>query len=205
MYNKCFISVWILLCSTMYSVAAQPTKPDTTINTGGWVRREIIDGDTLYIATLNTVKIKSGRVYKDPSDKDKLRRYRRYANNVRTYAEQAVILYEDLMDEKEELSKRKYRKYARQQKKMHKDELEGKLKDLYVEEGKMLIKMVERQTGKPFYEIIKESRGSISATYWQNMSKIWGLNLKEGYIIGKDPLMDEVLLDFDYGEAIWKY
>ncbi len=187
------------------SLTAQTGKPDTTVATGGWVRREIIDGDTLYIASLNTVKIRSNRLYKDPSDRDKLRRYRRYANNVRGYAEQAVSLYEDLMEEKEGKSRRQYRKYARKQKKMHKEELEAKLKDLYVEEGKMLIKMVERQTGKPFYEILKESRGSVSATYWQSMSKIWGLSLKEGYVVGKDPLMDEVLLDFDYGEAIWRY
>ncbi len=186
-------------------LTAQTGKPDTAVATGGWVRREIINGDTFYLASLNSVKIKSNRLYKDPSDRDKLRRYRRYANNVRGYAEQAVFLYEDLMEEKEGKSRRQYRKYARKQKKMHKDELEAKLKDLYVEEGKMLIKMVERQTGKPFYEILKESRGSVSATYWQSMSKIWGLSLKEGYVVGKDPLMDEVLLDFDYGEAIWRY
>ena len=203
MYYKFFCP--LILCFFAQFAQAQNTRPDTLVNTGGWVRREIIDGDTFYIATLNTVKIRSGRVFSNPSDRDKLRRYRRYANNVRGYAEQAVSLYEDLMAQKEEKTKRQYRRYARQQKKIHKEELEGKLKDLYVEEGKMLIKMVERQTGQPFYEIIKESRGTVAATYWQNMSRIWGMSLKEGYVVGKDPIMDEVLLDFDYGEAIWKY
>jgi hypothetical protein len=198
-----FIAAFAVLF--VQSLAAQNGRPDTTVATGGWVRREIIDGDTFYVASLNTVKVRSNRVFSNPSDRSKLHRYRRYANNVRGYAEQAVALYDDLMEQKDEKSRRQYRKYARQQKKLHKDELESKLKDLYVEEGKMLIKMVERQTGKPFYEILKESRGTVSATYWQGMSKVWGLNLKEGYIVGKDPIMDEVLLDFDYGDAIWRY
>lgn len=198
-----------LLMVFMGSLNAQklnyPKATDTTSMQGGWVRREIIDGDTFYLSTLRTVKVSSIRQYKDRTERDRLARYRRYAANVYPYAVQAIELYEEMEESKEDLSKRQYRKYARKQKKVFKEDFEDRLKQLYKTEGMILIKMIERQTGKPCYEIVKDARGSITAVYWQNLSKLWGFDLKHGYVVGEDPLLDEVLLDYDFGEAIWKY
>ena len=180
-------------------------KTDTLTAAGGWVGREIINGDTFYTSTLQTVKIQSNRQYKDRAERDRLARYRRYAAHVYPYAVQAIDVYEEVEDSKAEMSKRQHRKFVRKQKKELKEDFEDKLKQLYKTEGMILIKMIERQTNKSFYEIVRETRGGISATYWQNVAKVWGFDLKEGYVIGADPLLDEVLLDYDFGEAIWRY
>ena len=39
-----------------------------------------------------------------------------------------------------------------------------------------------------------------TATYWNALGKLWGYDLKEGYVPGNDLLLDDVLLDYDFGD-----
>jgi hypothetical protein len=59
-----------------------------------------------------------------------------------------------------------------------------------------MIKMIEKETGMSFYDIIKDKRNVFSAIYWQNLGKLYGYNLKDGYIKGDDRVLDVVLQDF---------
>ena len=86
-----------------------------------------------------------------------------------------------------------------------KGDLTEQMKKLTRTEGKVLIKMIERQLDKNFYDVIRETRGGFTATYWHQMGKIWDYDLKDGYRLGADGLLDEVLLDYDFGEAVWRY
>jgi hypothetical protein len=201
-----FFGLFSLFCIGVVSGQVPGAKgPDTLSSQGGWVRREIINGDTFYLSTLRTVKIAGPRQYKDRAERDRLARYRRYAANVYPYALQAIELYDEVESAKQTMNKREHKRFVRSQKKIMKEDFEEKLKKLYKTEGMILIKMIERQTNQSCYEIVRETRGPIVATYWQNMGKIWGFDLKEGYIVGADPLLDEVLLDYDFGDAIWRY
>ena len=73
------------------------------------------------------------------------------------------------------------------------------MKNLSKTEGKVLIKMIESQLDKPFYDIIKSTRGTVTAAYWNTLGKLNGYDLKQGYEVGEDPLLDDVLLDYDFG------
>ncbi len=57
---------------------------------------------------------------------------------------------------------------------------------------------------KAFYDILKELKGSFTAAYWNQFSKAWGYNLRDGYIHGEDNVMDAVLSDFDLSLYISK-
>ncbi len=195
----------LFLGECLLAQGLRSSRPDTLSSQGGWVRREIIEGDTFYLSTLRTIKIAGPRTYKNRSERDLLARYRRYAAHVYPYAMQAIELYEEVEASKASQGKRAHRRFVRSQKKIMREDFEDKLKSLYKTEGMILIKMIERQTSSSCYDIIRETRGSLVATYWQNLAKIWGFDLKEGYRLGMDPLLDEVLLDYDFGEAIWKY
>jgi Domain of unknown function (DUF4294) len=196
--------ILLLLCVVAPPASAQ-ARPDTTRSQGGWVRLEIINGDSVYVASMRTVKITGPRHYKDPMEREMLRRYRRYALHVYPYAVQAIDLYEETRTATLEMNRRERRKYTKSIKKEFKTDFEDELKKLYKTEGMILIKMIERQTGRNCYDILKETRGITTATYWNGLGKIWGYDLKQGYIVGQDPILDEVLLDFDFGEAVWKY
>jgi hypothetical protein len=62
-----------------------------------------------------------------------------------------------------------------------KAEFGDELKALNFTQGKILLKLVDRQTGNPTYHIVKELRGSFVAFFWQNLSRLFGYNLKEKY------------------------
>lgn len=58
----------------------------------------------------------------------------------------------------------------------------------------------------PFYKIIKELKGGFTAGYYNQIGKFYGYDLKDGYRVGADPVMDAVLEDFDLNKDLenWK-
>ncbi len=71
------------------------------------------------------------------------------------------------------------------------------LKDLSRTQGKVLVKMIERKLNTPMHTVLRDVRGSFTATKWQTIGKLYGYDLKEGYQPGKDPILDLVLRDFE--------
>ena len=45
----------------------------------------------------------------------------------------------------------------------------------------MLIKLIDRETGKTTYTVVKDMRGSFSAFMWQSVAVMFGSNLKDEY------------------------
>jgi hypothetical protein len=173
---------------------------DTTYQGGAWARLEIENGDSTFVMALRPVKISARRIFKDLDEQRQYWRYTRAARQVYPYALEAISLYEQIQDETQDMSKRKRRRYIRHEHKEMKEDMTETLKNLSKTEGKVLIKMIESQLNKPFYDVVRETRGSTTATYWNALGKIWGYDLKEGYLPGTDLLLDDVLLDYDFGD-----
>ncbi|MFK5968672.1 MAG: DUF4294 domain-containing protein, partial [Candidatus Marithrix sp.] len=82
-----------------------------------------------------------------------------------------------------------------------KKEFEDELKNLTMTQGKLLIKLVDRETGKTTYELVKQLRGSLSAFFWQSLAKLFGSNLKTEYdAAGEDKLIEDILIRIDNGQ-----
>ncbi len=62
-----------------------------------------------------------------------------------------------------------------------KKEFTSKLTQLSVYQGKVLMKLIYRETGNNCYEIIDEYKGFISAAFWQTVAVVFGSNLKQNY------------------------
>lgn len=182
--------------------AAQDTS---TYQGGAWARLEIDNGDSTYVMSLLPVKITARRTFKDLDEQRQFWRYTRAARNVYPYAMQAIGLYEELQDKTEGMNKRQRKRYIRHENRELKEDMTETMKNLSKTEGKVLIKMIESQLHKPFYDVIRETRGGTTATYWNALGKLWGYDLKEGYQHGADPLLDEVLLDYDFGDPMAIY
>ena len=177
-----------------------PVKKDSSA--GGWARIEIENGDTIYVAMLRGVTVQDRRVFATAEDQRRYYYYKRCAAKVYPYAVEAVKLYTDIKEETADMSRRKRRKYVKQSQGDLKDEYEGQLKDLTKIQGLVLIKMIERYTGEPFFDIIKQTRGGFTAMYWNGLGKIWGYHLKDGYEVGQDAVLDAVLQDFDLSMSL---
>ena len=178
--------------------------PIASAQTGGWALVEVENGDTLYTMSLQMVTISAPRKFKTTDERRKYYLYKRCATVSYPYAMQALELYKEIQVESADLSKRKKKKLAKKAKRDLKDDFKDKLKKLTKTQGYILIKMIERQTGEPFYETLKETQGGFNAAYLQNLGKIWGYDLKEKYEVGKDPLLDEILLLYDMGPYLYE-
>jgi Domain of unknown function (DUF4294) len=196
----------ICFCAILNGLCGQsPSTPIDTTNYGGWSLMEVVNGDTIYSMSLRQVLISGARVFKNTQERTKYHLYKRSAKVVYPYALEAIKMYEELQEETADMSKRKKRKHLKRTQKEIKEDFEDKLKNLTRTQGYILVEMIERQTGKSFHEIIKETRGGATALYWNQLSKIYGYDLKDPYAVGQDVLLDEVLIEYDFGTAIYKY
>lgn len=204
------MKIWfpLLLLAFASPVAAQLTltaNSDTSQRLGAWARMEIVNGDTTFVMSLRPVRITARWKFTDLQQQRQYYLYTRAARKVYPYAIEAVGLYEDIQDETQDMRKGQRRRYIRREHKEMKDDMKDQMMNLSKTEGRVLIKMIERQLGKPFYTIIRETRGGTTATYWHQLGKLWGYDLKEGYSLGADPLLDAVFIDYDFGDPLFQY
>ncbi len=182
---------------TASALSAQTSIGSASIN--GQLFTLLLDknGDTLYVAQeLTTVSLTSPRKFKSVDEYNRYRKYLRYAAIVYPYAKEAIATFQQLNAETEEMRKGKRKRYAKKLQKDLDDKFEEPLKNLTKTQGKILVKMVERELDTPLYDLIRTYRGGMTAGYWNTASKFWGYDLKHGYIEGEDPILDAVLEDF---------
>jgi hypothetical protein len=154
-------------------------------------------GDTILYIDLREITVTCPAVFKDPADYNRYLLYRRYAPIVAPYAIAAAKAYRELENANRDKSKKDRSKYIDALNDKVQDQFSGPLKKLTRTQGYLLIKMIERELHMPFYDLVKDVKGTFSAMYWNQFSKIYGYQLKDGYEVGKDPVLDAVLQDFD--------
>lgn len=183
-------------------VSAQFPTADTLPRGGAWATLEVINGDSVFLMSLHPARIIAARQFKDLEEQKLFRRYYWAAKRVYPYAVQAVDLYHEIETETKDMSKRKRKRHIKHEHKELKEDLTDRMKNLSKTEGKVLVKMIERELEMPFHDIIRNTRGGATATYWTTLGKMWGYDLKQGYKLGDDPLLDEVFIDYDFGNPL---
>ena len=79
-------------------------------------------------------------------------------------------------------------------------EFEDELRVMKVSEGRILIKLLDRETGNSSFEIIREFKGGLSAFFWQSVAKLFGHDLKAQYDpVLEDRLIEYIILQIDLG------
>lgn len=159
-------------------------------------------GDTLIMETLEDISITSLRKFKNGADYAKYMKFKRYAALVYPYAKEAIKIFRETEVATQTMNKRKRKKHVKKLQKDLKEKFEDPLKKLTKLQGKILIKMIERELDENMYELIKGLRGGFVAFYWHNASKLYSYDLKEGYNEGKYEILDAVLQDFDISYRI---
>lgn len=90
--------------------------------------------------------------------------------------------------------KRHERKWLKKREKELKEVFEDELRNLTTTQGKILIKLLNRQTGNSLYRLIKELKSGVTAFFYQKVGKRWGYDLKEMY----DPENNSFDADIEY-------
>ena len=94
--------------------------------------------------------------------------------------------------------KRKRKDIIKTHEKELKKEFADKLTQLSVYQGKVLMKLIFRETGNNCYEIIDEYKGSFTAGFWQTVAIVFGSSLKQQYDPnGADRPMETIVQDVE--------
>lgn len=136
-------------------------------------------GDTFITADLQSVEILD---FKSAEDKSYYYRLKRKTLKVYPYALLAAHKLDSIQEDLEQISKkRKRKKYVKTVEQWAKEDLAAELKKLTRWEGRILVKLIYRETGICTYDIAKELRGGWYAFLWQQVAKIYDNNLKTAY------------------------
>ena len=124
------------------------------------------------------------------ADPEYEKKYQRLVYNVKKvlpYAKLAAFRFQMLEQNLQLLPSEKARKeYLKRSEKSIKEQFMDDLKNLSVTQGKILIRLLYRETGSNAYDLLRTYRGELTAMYWQTLAKFVGGNLKDEY----DPVED---------------
>ena len=162
---------------------------------------QIIDGDTVALIDIKPVVIFPPVKL---ATKRETARYDRLVYNVKKVypyaklAAQKLKIYKSILDTIPTEKSRKL--FIKKAEKELEDQFGNEIKDLSYNQGKILIKLIYRETGNSTFDIVKELRGGFSAFIWQTLARIFGYDLKTDYDPGgSDQAIEQIVLMIEAG------
>ena len=156
---------------------------------------DIIDGDTI----INSKKFPELDLISFKTKEEKLNYYRT-KKRIRKVYPIALFAKNKLNEIRSSLDtipkNRKKRKFKRELGKWVKNEYEPIFRKMSIKEGRILIKLVYRETNYTTYELVKDYRGRFSAFFWQRVIKAYDNDLKMKYdpiSNSEDELIESIL------------
>ena len=198
MIQKKFGLLLFLLCHVFATqLTAQTTRSDSMPFRGKMVEIMIIGKDTIIIGSDFDEMVVSGNRYKTRKEAYHYERVKRRALKVYPYAVDAIRIFQEVDMYTKDLKKRNRKKHIKRLHKELKVKFETPLRKLSKYEGFVLMCMVEREVGRPLFEIVKSLKGWFPASYWNNMGRIYGYDITSGYDSKKDPILESILSDLN--------
>ncbi|HUR12479.1 MAG TPA: DUF4294 domain-containing protein [Flavitalea sp.] len=203
LHRRLLLLLFILLT---LSVAGQES-PDTTV-----IPRPILGpNDTIPVPAiiyqaewvpgqqLEWIWIRAPYSKKARKKKEEWTRLRNAVYVTYPYARRAGLIMNEinarltLLNDKEER-----KKYIKSREKDLKREFADPISDLSVYQGRVLMKLINRQTGNNCYEIIKEYKGGFTARFWQTIAQVFGSNLKQPYnATGAEKEIESIVMEVE--------
>lgn len=192
---------FLFVADTMGQIDTLKQKNDTIKGRAFLLQKVNRNGETL-----PEVEIKEVTVYAHPQFRKKrdFRKYERLVYNLKRVYPYALVVRnklflvnEDMKNIKDEKERKDYMK------KVEKDvfaEYEDDMRQMTITQGRLLIKLIDRETQNTSYTLIKDYRGKLAAAFWQGIARIFGTNLKEKYDpYGEDALVESIIEEIEAG------
>jgi hypothetical protein len=142
----------------------------------------IYEGEVLSYKELEMVYVSSLPPHKLAQAIEKYNRLRNAVYVTYPYARRAGATLNEVNEQLKNVASNSARKtYIKSREKELKDQFTDPLSNLSVYQGKVLMKLINRQTGNNCYEIIKEYRGGMNARLYQTVAFFFGSSLKQDY------------------------
>jgi hypothetical protein len=192
-----YIGLFLFLYST--GVNAQKIKINALPE---GILRAYLDGrDTVPIIHLQEIYIYPEIKFKNEKEK---RRYNKLVRDVKRVLPYAKLVYETLIETYEYIEtlpdeKSKQEHLKRMEKELFK-EYKPELKKLTFSQGKLLIKLIDRECNQSSYNLLKAFLGSFRASFWNLFAGMFGASLKTEYDPeGKDFMLERIVVLVENG------
>ncbi len=191
----------LLSCCFVLLLGAQEQQQRDSVKTGRQVIAQVQDGDTVPQVFLGTYFHWEYRTFASEKERKKYTRLQRNVKKVYPYARKAAQLLAKYEGELEGVEDRKTRKkYYKKVEDELWDEYGDEISNLSVSQGRILIKLIDRETERTSYELVKDLRSGFTAFVFQGMARIFGHNLKAEYNTAtEDKYIEEIVLALEHG------
>jgi hypothetical protein len=162
---------------------------------------EVFEGDTFPVKYLPYLTVVEEKRFVSDYERRKWKALQKNVKAVYPYAKMAGDLLEKYGDEMAAVeSEREKKKFYKQIEKELKAEFEGTIREMTTTQGRILVKLIDRETTQTSYEIVKEFRGGFTAFFWQGLGKMFGQDLKSAYDpTGEDAQIEQIVLLIEAG------
>ncbi len=152
----------------------------------------IYNGDTIPLSVLSNVYVYAQLTVAQKKQIEKYNRLRNAVYVTYPYARKAGLILNDINQKLENISEQNTRKkYINSREKELKKEFTTPLTNLSIYQGKILMKLINRETGNNCYDIIKEYQGGLTARVCQTVAFFFTTNLKQPY----DPKEEDLVIE----------
>jgi hypothetical protein len=189
----------ILLLAGLIPVAyGQENK---AVKKGTYVQSTIVNGDTIPHIELKEVPILPPKKFRNKAEE---RQYWRLVYNLKKVLPYSKIVAQTVKQVDTKLASistdKERRKYIKSMEESLWKEYEQDMRQMTITQGKLLFKLIDRETSQSTYFWIDSYRGSVSAFFWQGMARLFGTNLKSEYDPkGEDKLIEQIVTYIEKG------
>lgn len=208
---KNWFFIIIVAIFSLQNMASQVVKGKTgttwtqvdTSKTGGEIKYYAYTEDSTLVKYLPQFEVLTLRTFLKKKDQRKYDRLVRHVKKVYPFAKlagermKAYAMVMESMTKKER--KNLVRSFEEEIKKTHGQDL----RKLTPAQGRILLKLIDRETGNTPYELIEDLRGSFAAIFWQITASFFDFDLKEGFdpkSREEDLYIDEICRMIDAGQ-----
>ena len=192
------ICILILSLITIYAWSKDRQKspiPSQDIQFIEQVELQVKDNDTFYLAHMHNIYVYPKLTF---SNKQQERFYWKTVRDVKKTLPFAKLLTQEMIFADKQLAKiadqKKRKQWWKKYEKYLFKKYEQEFRKMTASQGQMLMKLMDRESDRTSYDIIKHYRGKASANFWQFIAKLFKNDLKEEYdALDKDRIVERVI------------
>ena len=174
---------------------AQAVK--TNIVPEGYQKAQLYEGDTMAVVNLREVFIYPQVKFKNKREQAK---YNKLVRDVKRTLPYAKMVYDTLIETYEYMETLPNDKALKRMEKELFAQYKPELKKLSFSQGKLLIKLIDRECNQSSYNLLKAYLGSFRAGFWNFFAGMFGASLKSEYDPkGKDAMTERVVVLVENG------
>lgn len=158
--------------------------------------------DTIIMVQHYPITIKPKLLLRTKRQKQQYERLTYNVKKVWPYAKLIKKVYRELTDSISKIPTEDGQKeFVKEQEKKLRAQFEDELVHLTITQGRILIKLVDRETGSTTYEVLKELKGGFNAFLFQGLARLFGSNLKSEYnATEEDRMIEDIIIRIENGE-----